>query len=171
MQNVSHLQDEQLKIKNFLSWITTSLTSNCSSQITYQMTNTNIFLVFAHSLPSEFKSFVSCYCCTWHVLTLTHIIIFHSNLINTTHWTINSISLLHYSLQCSLYTHTVYVTYVLQIRNIILHGPYQAPRLSKANFREKLLYPHLKQLWTTKGRRILYSDVPHGPFNMESFLF
>lgn len=72
MHNVSHLRDEQLKIKNFLPWITTSLSSNCSSHTTYQMTNTNIFLVFAHFLPSVFKSFVSCHCCTWDVLTPTH---------------------------------------------------------------------------------------------------
>jgi hypothetical protein len=86
MHNVSHLQHERLKIKNFLSWITTSLTSNWSSHTTFHTTNTNIFLVFAHSLPSVFKSFVSCHCCTWDILTLTHKIIFHSNLINTSHW-------------------------------------------------------------------------------------
>jgi len=37
--------------------------------------------------------------------------------------------------------------------------------------KKKLLYPHLKQLWTTRCRRTLYSGVPHGPFNMVSFLF
>jgi len=132
------------------------------------MTNTNIFLVLAHSLPSEFKSLISCHCHTWDVITLTHKIIFHSNLINTTHWTINSISLLHYSLQCSLYTHTVYVMCIPQVWKIILHGPYEAPRFSRASFIEKLLYPHLKQLWITRCRRILYSGLPHGPYNMES---